>query len=253
MLPAEDAPAPDADEKSPADAPDPDSAEFPRYVMSRIDDMYRGTSSHAVMSMKVKTQQWERTLTLESWSRGKEKSLVRILEPKKERGTATLKSGDELFTYLNKTGRTIKIGGAMMGSRWMGSHFTNDDLVRETRLDRDYDIVKSFTGKDAGVQIHGFTLTPKPDAPVVWGKIAIAVRASDLQPLREVYFDEDGEKVRVLEFLDHREMDGRMMPTRMVMRPLDGSGEYTEIRWDTVEFDVDLPAGFFSLQHLKRM
>jgi outer membrane lipoprotein-sorting protein len=238
---------------TPDEAPSPDSPEFVAYVMNRIDDLHRGSSSHAVIDMEVKTVNFTRTMTMESWSKGKDHSLVRILSPKKERGTATLMSDKNLFTYLNKTGRTIKITGGMLGASWMGSHFTNDDLVRATRLADDYDIKKTFSGVVADVPIHVFALTPKPDAPVVWGKVEIAVRQDDLQPMRQIFYDEDGKKVREMVFSGHKTTDGRRLPTKLVMRPLDGSGEYTKITYQNLEFDVDIDADFFSLQRLKAM
>ncbi|MBI4703378.1 MAG: outer membrane lipoprotein-sorting protein [Deltaproteobacteria bacterium] len=111
-----------------AGAPDPGSPEFPAYVMRKIDDQYRGERSHGIMKMELKTRDWERTMTAEAWSLGRDYSLVRILEPLKEKGTATLKARSDLFTFLNKTGRTIKITSGMMGGSWMGCHFTNDSI-----------------------------------------------------------------------------------------------------------------------------
>jgi hypothetical protein len=203
--------------------------------------------------MKIKTQHWSRTMEAESWSLGTRYSLVRILEPKKERGTATLKADNDLFMFLNKTGRTIKITSVMMGGSWMGSHFTNDDLVRHTRLSEDFHVEASFEGERDGTEICHLTLTPKPDAPVVWGKVEVAVRQSDLQPLSQRFYDEDGRETRVLEFTNHRNVDGRVMPMKMVMRPLDGSGEYTQITWKEIDFNIDLDKGFFTLQKLKAL
>ena len=192
-------------------------------------------------------------MSLETWSLGKQYSLVRILEPKKEKGTATLKADKDLFTYLSKTGRTIKITSGMMGASWMGSHFTNDDLIRNSRLSEDYGIELTFEGDESGREIYRFTLTPKPDAPVVWGRMEVTVRKSDLQPLKQIFFDEDGNKVRLLEFFDHAEVDGRVMPLRMIMKPLDDSDEYTRVRWKEIDFNVDLDKSFFSVQKLKSM
>ena len=226
---------------------------FARYVMQKIDDMYRGQRSYGSLSMKVRTTHWTRTLSLESWSLGTEYSIVRITSPKKERGTATLKAEGDLYTYLNKTGRTIKISGGMMGASWMGSHFTNDDLVRETRLSDDFDIELIYQGEEAGQQIFRFELVPKPDAPVVWGRIDVAVRASDLQPLSQLFYDEDGKKVRLLVFSDHAEVGGRVLPRKLVMRPLDGSGEYTEIRYRKIDFAADIDRSFFTVNRLKSL
>ena len=234
-------------------APEPGSDEFPVYVMNRIDDQYRGAKSHGIMEMNVKTKHWARSITMESWSLGKRYSLVRILKPKKEKGMATLKANADLFTYLSKTGRTIKITSGMMGASWMGSHFTNDDLIRHTRLSEDYTIKLTFDGQVSGTDVYRFTLIPQPDAPVVWGKVEVTVRQRDLQPLSQLFFDEEGNKVRLLEFSQHTDVDGRIMPLQMVMNPLDSPEEYTMIRWDEIDFKVELNQDFFTIQKLRSM
>lgn len=234
-----------------AEPPTDDDPVFATYVMNRLDDMYRGRSSHGRSTMEVKTEHFTRTLEMEAWSKGKEYSLIRILSPKKEAGMATLKSGKDLFSYLNKTGRTIKITGGMLGASWMGSHFDNDDLVRETRLSEDYELALTYKGTVADLPIYVFTLTPKPDAPVPWGKVETVVRQTDLMPLRQVFYDEEGERVRELLFGGYRELGGRMLPTTLTMKPLDAPGEYTRITYESLEFDIDLDADFFSVQRLR--
>ncbi len=239
-------------------APDPSSPEFPVYVMTRVDDMYRGASSRGIMEMQIKTKHWTRNMAMESWAMGKDHTLVRILRPRKERGTATLKADKNLFIYLNKTGRTVKITSGMMGSSWMGSHFTNDDLVSQSRLSRDYTIKLTYKGAEKKTekktqQVYRFTLTARRDAPVVWGKQVVTVRQSDLQPLSQIYYDEEGKKVRAMTFSEHQKVGDRMLPRKMVMKPLDGSGEYTKIRWKKITFDVKLDKGFFSLQKLRSL
>ncbi len=236
-----------------SERPDKTSPDFPAWVMDQIDDMHRGSSSHGVMSMTVKTEHWTRSLTMESWSKGEDYSLVRILAPKKEKGTATLKAKDDLFTYLAKTGRTVKVSGAMMGSSWMGSHLTNNDLVKSSRLADDYSLKLTGEGTLGGVPQYVFTLTAKPDAAVVWGKIEVTVRQDNLLPTREIFYDEDGEAMRALEFGDYKEVAGRSIAGTVTVRPLDGSGEYTRVSYDSIDFDVDLPDSTFTVQHLKSL
>ncbi|MBW2263956.1 MAG: outer membrane lipoprotein-sorting protein [Deltaproteobacteria bacterium] len=237
-----------------SEAPDPDSPEFATYVMNKIDDQYRGEKSRGIMQMKVKTKNWTRTMKFESWTLGTKYSLMRIISPKKEKGTATLKAKNDLFTYLSKTGKTIKITSGMMGGSWMGSHFTNDDLVKNSRMADDFTIKKTFSGPiKSGLEIHRFVLTPRKNAAVVWGKIVVSVRASDLQPLRQLYYDEDGNKVRVMKFYKHTTFGERTMPMKMVIKPLDGSGEYTQVLVKEMDFGVKLNKSFFSLQKLKSM
>jgi len=220
-------------------------------LLDATDDVSRGTSSHGKMVMQVKTDRYERTLEMEVWTRGTEDSLVRILSPAKEKGVSSLKVGDNMWNYLPKVDRTLKISGAAMSGQWMGSHITNDDLVKQSRMKEDY--TYSLTGKPdaAGEGVYKIELVPKPDAPVVWGKVVVEVRA-DKQPHQVTYFDEKGELVRTMKFLDIQEMGGRTFPSRMRVEPADAPGEFTEIRYNDMAFDVELSDRVFSLQSLKR-
>jgi outer membrane lipoprotein-sorting protein len=233
--------------------PDPSAPGFAKEVMRRIDDLYRGESSHGVMEMRVKTRHWKRTMKMEHWSLGTHYSLVRILKPRKERGTSTLKAKNNLFIYLNKTGRTIKISSGMMGGSWMGSHFTNDDLVRNSRLDRDYTIKLRGKGKQGGQEVYNFMLKARRNAATPWDKLEVTVRVKDLLPVRQVFYDEEGKKMRLLSFSDFRSVGGRTRPGKMTMKPLDKPGELTEMLFSKVDFGVKLKTSFFSLQKLKAL
>lgn len=221
-------------------------------LLKRVDDLWRGDASHSVMSMRVKTAHYERTLRMEGWSKGTQDTLVRILAPAREKGTATLKAGEAIYTYLPRTDRTIKLNAGMMGGSWMGSHFTNDDLVRESRLSEDYDVSITFEGVRDGVKATELTLIPKADAAVVWGKIVTLIDDASLNPIRSVYYDEDMKAARTLTFHDPKELGGRMAPSRMRMVPADKPTEHTEMVYESLELNPKLPAGFFSLQSLKR-
>ncbi|MFH1809418.1 MAG: outer membrane lipoprotein-sorting protein [Pseudomonadota bacterium] len=216
------------------------------------DDATRGASSEGTMTMKVKTARWERALTMKMWSEGTEKTLIRIEAPAKEKGTSTLKVEDNIWNYLPKVDRTIKVPASMMSGAWMGSHFTNDDLVRESRYSEDFTC--AFEKKpDGKSQTHWvIACTPKPDAPVVWGKIVMHVRAEDRLADRVDYLDEKGALVRTITFSDFGEVSGRRMAKHMKMVPADKPDEYTEMTYDSIAFDVKLPPSTFTLQALKR-
>jgi len=233
--------------------PGPDSPKFAAYVLDQIDDMYRGNKSQGIMEMKIKTRHWTRSIKMESWAMGKDYSLVRILKPKKERGTATLKAKKNLFIYLNKTGRTIKITSGMMGGSWMGSHFTNNDLVRHNRLADEYTTKLTFRGKTGGQDVYTLTLKAKRDAAVVWDKIEVTVRQSDLLGVNQRFYDEDGKLKRLLEFSDYKDLGGRKAPGTMIMKPMDKPGEFTSVTVSKLNLSVNLTKSFFSLQKLKSM
>jgi outer membrane lipoprotein-sorting protein len=221
-------------------------------ILQEIDDLYRSISSFSTIAMQVQTKHYIRTVRMEGWSKGKEKSLVKILYPLKEKGTTTLKSGNNIYTYLPKTDRTIRLTSGMMMASWMGSHFTNDDLVKESRLADDYDPAITFTGERDGKQIIDFTLIPKPEAPVVWGKIILTIRAADHLPLMSLYFDEDEILARTLIFSEIKNLGGRDLPTVLRVVPADKKEEYTELVYENIKFDIELDDSFFSLMQLRR-
>ncbi len=233
-------------------APEATSGETPREIIDRVDRILRGDSSHGVATMEVETEHWQRSLTMEMWSLGTEFSLVRVTAPAKEAGTATLKAEDDIWNYLPKVDRTIKIPASMMMGSWMGSHFTNDDLVKESRLVEDYDIELGFDGEREGVAVWEFVLAPRPEAPVVWGRVEYRVRKADMMPLWARYYDEDGNLVRRLDFSDFRDMGGQLVPAAMDMYPEDKAGERTSVRYRELKFGIDVDRSFFSLQMLKR-
>ena len=220
-----------------------------REILDRVDDLYRGESSRAIMTMKVVSANWTRELRMEAWSQGKEKSLFRILSPQKERGTATLKSGNQMWNYLPKVKRVIKIPSSMMGRSWMGSHFTNDDLVKESRMAEDYDFEY---GEARSAEEVAILCTPKPDAPVVWGKVLAHVRKSDWMPLRIEYFDEEMSLARHMEFADFAKVGTRLLPLFTRIVPSDEPEQSTEIRYEEIEFDRKLDSGMFTLRNLQK-
>ena len=224
----------------------------PRQVVDRIDRLLRGTSSRGSMRMQITTRQWSRSLDMELWSLGNDYALVRITAPAKEAGTATLKVKNDVWNYLPRVDRTIRIPASLMAGAWMGSHFTNDDLVKESRLILDYDIAVAFDGDRDGRQVWEFALTPKPTAAVVWGKILMQVRQSDTLPVFERYYDDAGKLARTIAFSDDKVLGGRKVPATLTVTPADKPDERTVLTYSALQFDVGLTPDYFSLQRLKR-
>ena len=231
-----------------AAAQGPESAEE---LLRKHDDLYRGRSSEATLRIHVKTDRFERTLRLQTFSEGEERTLLRIESPEKEKGITTLMVEGDLYNYLPKVDRTMKVPAAMMSSSWMGSHLTNDDLVQESRYSDDYDCDLERRARSPD-DVHVISCRPKPDAPVVWGEVVVRLRASDDLPVDEKFYDERGELVRTIAFSDVRTVGGRRIPTRMTVLPADKPGERTEVVIEDMRFDVDLDEGMFTLEHLKR-
>jgi outer membrane lipoprotein-sorting protein len=224
----------------------------PKQILDKVDDLFRSRSSHGFATMAVATAHWKRTLSLEMWSKGKDKSLFRILAPKKEKGIATLRSGNDIWNYLPKVNRVIKLPSSMMAASWMGSHFTNDDLVKESRMADDYTFETTFTGEDGGEEVVEVTCYPKAEAAVVWGKVLVRARLKDYLPLFVKYFDEDLRLARTMTFSRVAELGGRRIPAMVTMVPEEKPEESTIIDYEKMEFDIGLEDDFFSLRTLQR-
>ena len=160
-----------------------------REIVDQVARLFISQSSIATVEMQITKEDWQRNISMQFWSLGESNILVRILRPQEDAGTAILKVGNQTWCYLPKSNRTVKMPASMMMTSWMGSHFTLNDLVKENRLTNDYEIATSFEGQRDGVVVSEYTLTPKPAAVVVWGKITLEIRQADQMPVRQRYYD----------------------------------------------------------------
>jgi Outer membrane lipoprotein-sorting protein len=225
-------------------------------IVDRASRLFTGQSTIATMEMQITKKDRQRKISMQFWSLSESKILIRIRSPQKDAGTAILKVGDKIWYYLPKANRTVTIRTSMMMTSWMGSNFTLDDLVKQSRLTDDYEIATSFEGQRDGLAVSEYTLTPKPDAAVVWGKIILEVRLADRLPVWQRYYDEDGKLVRELSFSEYKNESGRLIPTRLVMQSMDKSGtkaaEQTTVTYEKLIFDQPISSEIFSLSHLKQ-
>ncbi|MCG9131924.1 outer membrane lipoprotein-sorting protein [Candidatus Poribacteria bacterium] len=220
-------------------------------LITHIDQLYRSETSHADMEMQIVTPHWERTLAMTVWSKGMDKTFIRITAPKKEQGVATLRIGNEMWNYLPKTNKTMKIPPSMMMGSWMGSDFTNDDLVRESSMLEDY-TYQFVTPEDAAEDHLYVELVPKEDSPIVWGKIVAAMQSSDYTPVWQRFYDEKGNLMRVMNFKEIKTFGGKTLPSVVEIVPQNKEGHKTIVRWMNATFDSDVDDKIFTRRNLQR-
>jgi outer membrane lipoprotein-sorting protein len=223
-----------------------------RENVDRVALMFTSQSSIATVEMQITKEDGQRNISMQFWSLGEWNNLIRIRQPQEDAGEAVLRVGYKAWYYLPKAKRTVEMPASMLATSWMGSHFTLNDLVNQSRLTRDYDVATSFEGQRDGVAVSEYTLTPKSAAAVVWGKITLEIRKSDQMPLWQRYYDEDGKLVRELTFSEFKTISGRLIPTNLVMRPVDPPGEQTTITYKNITFNVPISEAMFSLRNLKQ-
>jgi outer membrane lipoprotein-sorting protein len=219
-------------------------------VLQHLDDLYRSKSSIARIEIDVTTPRTTRSMRLKAWTRGEEEVLVVIEAPPREADTATLRVGNNLWNYLPKIARTIRVPPAAMLGSWMGTDFTNDDLVKESSLRKDFTArIDRRCDAPAGWWL---TLDVKPDVVGRWARIELLVSDERL-PVEERHFDRRNRLARTMRFDDVRVLGGRRLPARIVLVPADAPGQRTEMRYIDVQFDVSLPNDTFSLSRLEQV
>jgi outer membrane lipoprotein-sorting protein len=220
-------------------------------VTEHLDELYRSQSSHARMSMTVVRPRQTRELLLESWSKGEDRALVVIRAPAREAGTATLRTDEGLWSYGARADRLIRLPSGLLSESWMGSHLTNDDLMRESSYDDDYASSLAWAVRD-GTRYLEVTLTPKPDAPVVYTRLVFLLTRDDWTPVLWEYYDGDA-VVRTITYSDVRPVSGRPLPLRMVIQPADAPAERTVIEYRQLELDVPVDDALFTRRGLRRV
>lgn len=226
---------------------EPNSA---REVVERVDDLLWGKTMTGTLDMRVQTPRWTRMLAINAWIERPRRSFIRITSPAKEAGTGSLRIGSEMWNYLPKIERIIKIPPAMMLQPWMGSDFTNDDLVKESSRIDDYR--HEFVADANQPDLYIVDSTPLPNAGVIWGKIRMHVRRADSIPLDEQFFDDRGTLVRVMTFSDVRSIGNRTIPTTWTMQPVAKPGNSTTITLKSASYDGPIDPGIFTQRNLQQ-
>ena len=221
-------------------------------VNRHLDNLYRSESSKARIRMTINSaRRGTRVLEMESWTHGEEKALFVIRSPSREAGTATLRTEEGLWNYAPRADRLVRIPTGMLSDQWMGSHLTNDDLVRETGYEEDYNVELSW-GEEGGEKVLVATMIPKQGAPVVYTRVRYVLDREAWTPRKAEFFDGD-RKVRTMTFSNVKEVNGRSVPHTFRVEPEDQSGEYTEMEYLELSFDLDVDESLFSRRGLRRL
>jgi len=213
----------------------------------------RGLSSYTEMTMQLVRPGWTRNMRMKAWTKDKDYSLVLVTAPAQDRGTSSLKRYREMWNWIPRIERIIKIAPSMMGQAWMGSDFTNDDLINQSSIVVDYThkIVKEDIFDNVTTWV--IEARPKPDAPVVWDKQVLWISQGEYNMRQVEYYDEFDELVNTMSTYEIKTMGGRQIPTRQVMQPADKPGQKTVLLIHDARFDFDLPTSFFSQENMRKL
>jgi hypothetical protein len=222
-----------------------------REIVKKADDKGRGQTSQGIMTLTIVRPDWTRSISLKSWSKGTEYSLIYILAPAKEKGQVFLKRQNDMWNWVPSIERLIKIPPSMMMQSWMGSDYTNDDLVKESSIVVDYTQKLLGREKVRDMECYKIELIPLPDAAVTWGKIITWITVDGFNQWEAEYYDEDSTLVNVMNASDIKRMGDREIPTKLEIDPVNKKGNKTILVINSMIFNQPISESFFSQQNMK--
>lgn len=229
-------------------------AQDAREIIKKADEKMQGEeTSQSTMTMTIVRPTWQREITFKNWTRGRDYSLALVTAPAKEAGQTFLKRETEMWNWNPTINRLIKLPPSMMSQGWMGSDFSNDDLLKESSIVVDY--THKIVGEEEidGWDCYKIELIPLENAAVVWGKIFKWISKKEFLQLKSEYFDEDNYLIKTELAYDMKTMDGRLIPSRFELVPEDEEGHKTVVVMEDIKFNKPIPDSFFSQQNMKRV
>ncbi len=224
-------------------------------LIDSFDNLWIDKQTYAELDMKVKTSNYERDLRMMYWGKGSDKSLVRITYPPKEKGVSTLKAGKDVYNYVPKIARTTKITDALLSQSWMGSHFTNSDLMRTVSIRKEYDIKLAQKKNGSAGEIWVLEAEAKPDVPTLYKRLVIQFIHKSKMPIEQKIYDKNNKLLRTFVYQDVKDYSGKMVPSRVRVTPelADQKGEFTEVLYTKIDRKKKFADDVFSLSNLTEL
>lgn len=222
-------------------------------IIQKAEDRMKGTSSYAEMTITTIRPKWQREMKIKSWTKGDDYSATLVMSPAKDKGTVFLKRKSEIWNYIPSIERTIKMPPSMMSQSWMGTDMTNDDLVKESSMKRDY--TKKIIGTEIieNLECYNIQLTPKENVNSIWGKVMIWISKKDFLQLQVKYYDEDNELINTVLGKNVKMMGGLMIPTVMEIIPADKKGHKTRMTYTALQLNLEIKDEVFTTPYMKRL
>jgi outer membrane lipoprotein-sorting protein len=222
-------------------------------IVKKADEKMRGNTLQAEMVIKTTRPTWTREMQCKTWTKGTAFAMILIQSPAKDKGIVFLKRKKEVWNWMPTLERNIKLPPSMMSQSWMGTDFTNDDLVKESSVVEDYKHTIAGDTVIDGRACYIISMIPKPEAAVVWSKVIVCIDKKDFLELHSRFYDEDGKLINTMNSYDVKTMDGRLIPTRMEMIPIDKKGQKTEMIYKNIQYNKPIEDNFFTAEKMKTL
>ncbi|MCB0696365.1 MAG: outer membrane lipoprotein-sorting protein [Chitinophagales bacterium] len=225
----------------------------PKQIVLDAINLMNGITSKSTATMSVVRPKWTRSISMRSWSLGNDYNMILITSPAKDKGQTFLKRENEMWNWIPTISRIVRIPPSMMGQSWMGSDFTNNDLVKRNSLVNDYEHTLAEGETIEGYKTYKITLTPKKDAAVIWGRIILYIAKKEHFILKGEYYDESGTLVNLETQTNIKHFTDRDLPSKLTIVPVKEKGKKTVLEFEQIEFNVSIKKDFFSQQNMKSL
>ena len=192
-----------------------------------------------------------RTLTQDSWMEGTTRSYSHYKSPAREKGTKMLKIGGKLWMYTPRTDRKILIAGHLLRQSMLGSDLSYEDMMEDHKLSYSYSATFSEQGLEDSAGIRVLNLVAK-DKKTTYQSRKVWINQEKRIVLKEERFAKSGKLLKRILFEDYEKIGNRLFPRTMIFRDMLKENTKTTYKFDVIEFDVEIPARYFSQSILKR-
>ncbi|HBN03785.1 MAG TPA: outer membrane lipoprotein-sorting protein [Bacteroidetes bacterium] len=222
-------------------------------ILKKAEQKLSSSTVIADVSIVIKRPKWTKTMELKTWSKGMDYAMAYVKGPDKDEGTVYLKAKKDVYNYLPKVKKTVKLPSNLLSQNWMGTDMTTDDLVKLSKLTLEYDADLSGSAQVSGRDCYVITLIPKPEAEVLWGKLVLSIDKKDFIQLKTMFYDEDLELVNTVIGTDIKNLGGKILASKLTMIPAGKTGQSTVITYKTMKFDTPIADAFFSKSNMPKV
>jgi outer membrane lipoprotein-sorting protein len=222
-------------------------------ILKKAEQKLTASTIEADLDITIKRPKWTKTMGLKTWGKGSDYAMAYVKSPAKDAGTVYLKAGNDVYNYLPKIKKTVKLPANLLSQNWMGTDMSTDDIVKLTKLTTDYKATLAGSVTLSDRDCYVLLLLPKPDASVLWGKMVLAIDKQDYIQMKTLFYDEDMELVNTVIASQVKNMGGKMLASKMVMIPAGKKGQTTTVIYSSMKFDSPISASFFTKSNMSNV
>lgn len=178
--------------------------------------------------------------------KGRDKTIIKTLEPASNRGTSLLMVNYDLWVFLPTISQPLRIS---LQQRLIGE-VANGDIAR-ANFSGDYGPkilkIENINGKE-----HYVLELIAKDERVTYHKVIFWVQKDNFHPLKAEFYAVSGRILKTCKYENYKKLAGKLRPTRLVLIDALKPTHQSLIEYDDMKV-ISLPEKWFTKDHLKKI